>query len=75
MISSMAHDALYNYLAQLGLPAIGGSSSQAANPVTMSNSTQFPSTSLITDLQRPGTPNLSSFIIYHLLVQTLSFLW
>ena len=58
MISYMAHDALYSYLAQLGLPTIAGSSSQAANPVTMSNSSQFPSTSLITDLQPPGMSNL-----------------
>ena len=54
MIGSMAHDALYRHLAQLGLPAIAASLSQAANPVTMNNSTQFSSTSLITDLQRPG---------------------
>ena len=54
MISSMACDALHSHLAQLGLSAIAASSSQAANPVTMSNSTQFSSTSLITDLQRPG---------------------
>ena len=33
MISSIAHDALYSHLAQLGLPAIAGSSSQANNPV------------------------------------------
>ena len=58
MISSMARDALYSHLAQLGLPAIAASSSQAANPVTMSNSTQFSSTSLITDLQRPGMSTL-----------------
>ena len=55
MISSMA---LYSHLAQLGLPPIAGSSSQAADPVTMSNSKQFPSTSQITDLQRPGMSNL-----------------
>ena len=58
MISSMARDALYSHLAQLGLPAIAASSLQAANPVTMSNSTQFSSTSLITDLQRPGMSTL-----------------
>ena len=49
---------LYSHLAQLGLLAIAASSSQAANPVTMSNSTQFSNTSLITDLQRPGMSNL-----------------
>ena len=54
----MAHDALYSHLAQLGLPAIVGSSSQANNPVTMSTSVQFSSSSLITDLQRPGMWNL-----------------
>ena len=53
----MAYDALYSHLAQLGLSAITGSSSQTANPVTMSNSIQFPSTSLITDLQRPSMSN------------------
>ena len=58
MISSMARDALYSHLAQLGLPAIAARSSQAANPVTMSNSTQFSSTSLITELQGPGRSNL-----------------
>ena len=58
VISSMARDTLYSHLAQLGLPAIAASSSQAANPVTMSNSTQFSSTSLIKDLQRPGMSNL-----------------
>ena len=58
MINSMAHDALYSHLAQLGLPAIAGSSSQANNPVTMNNSMQFSSSSLITDLQRPGMSNL-----------------
>ena len=58
VISSMARNALYSHLAQLGLPAIAASSSQAANPVTMSNSTQFSSTSLITDLQRPSMSNL-----------------
>ena len=54
----MAHDALYSHLAQFGLRAIAGRSSQAANPVPMSNFTQFPSMSLITDLQRPGMSNL-----------------
>ena len=58
MISSVARDALYSHLTQLGLPAIAASSSQAANPVTMSSSTQFSSTSLITDLQRPDMLNL-----------------
>ena len=58
MISSMAHDALYSHLPQLGLLTIAASSSQAANPVTTSNSTQFSSTSLIADLQLPGMSNL-----------------
>ena len=62
MISSMAHDALYSHLAKLRLPAIAASSSQSANPVTMSNSTQFSSTSLITDLQRPGMSNLFGYV-------------
>ena len=58
MINTMARDALYSHVAQLGLSAIAASSSQAANPVTMSNSTQFSSTSLIAVLQRPGMSNL-----------------
>ena len=41
MISSMARDTLYSHLAQLGMPAIAAHSSQTANPVTVSNSTQF----------------------------------
>ena len=71
MISSMAHDALYSHLAQLGLLAIAGSSTQANNPVTMSNSMQFSSSSPMTDWQRPVMSNFvwfcdpSSIICWH----------
>ena len=58
MISSMAQDALYSHLAHLGLPAIPGSSSQANNPVTLSNSMQFSSSALMSDWQRPSMSNL-----------------
>ena len=51
-------DVLYSHVAQLGLPAIAVSSSQAADPVTMSNSMQFSISSTITDLQCPGMSNL-----------------
>ena len=76
MINSMARDALYSHLALLGLSEIAASSSQTANPVTMSNSTQFSSTSLITVLQRPGMSNLfGSVTLAPSFVGTLSFLW
>ena len=58
MISSMVQDALYSHLAHLGLPAIPGSSSQANNPTTLSNSMQFSSSALMSDWQRPGMSNL-----------------